>query len=81
MKTGAHACLVVRVHSSGPQRPRPWPQVLFNYDNIHPDGNTGMRIMAELALHVIDSTLSGLEAQPLTDQEVAHVNGPLPEPM
>ena len=33
----------------------------FYWDPIHPDGKTGARVMAELAIHLIDSTLKELE--------------------
>ena len=49
----------------------------FYWDPIHPDGRTGARVMAELAIHLIDSTLKELEARPLQPYEIeaAHKEG------
>ncbi len=41
-------------------------QIAFNWDPVHPDGRTGARVMAELALGLLQSSLSGLEQRPLS---------------
>ncbi|KAG1660750.1 hypothetical protein FOA52_010624 [Chlamydomonas sp. UWO 241] len=49
----------------------------FYYDNVHPDGRTGCRVIAELAIHLISSVL----AQVKSSEPAALQPQPLPPPM
>ncbi len=57
------------------------PQQAFNWDVIHPDGLTGTRVMAELAIHAIQSALKSVKEEPLTQHEADAAEGPLPAPL
>ncbi|GAX81637.1 hypothetical protein CEUSTIGMA_g9065.t1 [Chlamydomonas eustigma] len=53
----------------------------FYYDQMHPDGNTGARVIAEMAMHMIKTAEEWLQIRPMTDKEVANVALALPAPM
>lgn len=50
------------------------------YNGIHP-GDSGHKILADLAVHLIQETARDLILDPLTQHEQLELNRPLPEPM
>eukprot|EP00195_Chlamydomonas_chlamydogama_P016102 CAMPEP_0202891718 /NCGR_PEP_ID=MMETSP1392-20130828/1712_1 /ASSEMBLY_ACC=CAM_ASM_000868 /TAXON_ID=225041 /ORGANISM="Chlamydomonas chlamydogama, Strain SAG 11-48b" /LENGTH=508 /DNA_ID=CAMNT_0049575555 /DNA_START=27 /DNA_END=1553 /DNA_ORIENTATION=+ len=55
--------------------------VSFYFDPIHPDGVTGARVTAELAMHLVDKVVAGLTVKPLSPEEEAVPPLKLPQPM
>lgn len=53
----------------------------FYYDEIHPDGNTGHRVMAELVVTLLQRGVADLLHSPLTEADKAAAAQPLPPPM
>ncbi|GAX77809.1 hypothetical protein CEUSTIGMA_g5252.t1 [Chlamydomonas eustigma] len=53
----------------------------FYWDNIHPDGATGARVIAELVMNLVRRTYAELDVQPLTEEEAASPSLKLPAPM
>eukprot|EP00879_Flechtneria_rotunda_P013806 GHRR01014419.1.p1 GENE.GHRR01014419.1~~GHRR01014419.1.p1 ORF type:complete len:272 (+),score=66.88 GHRR01014419.1:1593-2408(+) len=53
----------------------------FYYDFIHPDGNTGHRVMAELVIALLQRGVADILHTPMTDADLAEVIPPLPPPV
>lgn len=53
----------------------------FYYDPIHPDGNTGHRVMAELAMHLVATVARDLKTNPINSADDDGAAAPLPRPM
>lgn len=53
----------------------------FYYDNIHPDGETGGRVLAELVIYLVKQTVEEIKRQPPGPEVMAGAQEPLPRPM
>lgn len=53
----------------------------FYYDYIHPDGHTGHRVMAELAITLFQRGIADILHSPLSEYDKAYIHSSIPPPM
>eukprot|EP00775_Hariotina_reticulata_P012114 gene12114-12253_t len=70
-----------QVHTPRDTDPLNLRGLAFYRDEVHPDGVTGHRVLAELAITLLQRAVVDLLHNPLTDEDKAYINRPLPAPM
>lgn len=53
----------------------------FFSDGVHPAGDTGARVMAELLIHLLMKVVDGIKALPTNEEDNKAASEPLPRPM
>lgn len=74
-------CACGQVHAPREVNVQEYKGLAFYYDYIHPDGNTGHRVMAELLIALMQRGIADILHTPVTQSERRYIHQPLPPPM